>query len=84
MGLGSLAFYTNPALPEVLAIRNGDTVNVLNLSGTAVPLPRGELLLCSDAAGTADAAAGWLGPNSAAWLRTLEAAGDAAGDEENV
>lgn len=84
LGLGSLAFYTNPALPEVLAIRNGDTVNVLNLSGTAVPLPQGELLLCSDAAGTADAAAGWLGPNSAAWLRTLEAAGDAAGDEENV
>jgi alpha-glucosidase len=72
LGLGSLAFYANPDLPEVLAIRNGDTVNVLNLSGAPVPLPAGEPLLFSAADGPALAARGLLGANSAAWLRATE------------
>ncbi|MFL4473626.1 glycoside hydrolase family 13 protein [Paeniglutamicibacter sp. MACA_103] len=73
LGLGSLAFYANPQLPEVLAIRNGDTVNVLNLSGAPVPLPQGEPLLFSAADGPALAAKGLLGANAAAWLRSADA-----------
>lgn len=68
MGLGSLAFCSNPTLPEVLAIRNGSIINILNLSAVPVPLPPGEVLLCSDPEGPALATAGLLGGNAAAWL----------------
>lgn len=72
LGLGSLSFYANPDLPQVLAIRNSDTVNVLNLSDAPVPLPAGEPLLFSDANGAELAAEGLLGANAAAWLRAAE------------
>ena len=72
LGLGSLSFYANPELPEVLAIRNGEIVNVLNLSGSPVPLPVGEPLLFSEAAGAELAANGMLGANAAAWLRAID------------
>ncbi|MFL4480156.1 glycoside hydrolase family 13 protein [Paeniglutamicibacter sp. ORCA_105] len=72
LGLGSLSFYANPDLPQVLAIRNSDIVNVLNLSDAPVPLPAGEALLFSDALGAQLAAEGLLGANAAAWLRATD------------
>ena len=75
LGLGSLSFYANPELPEVLAIRNGDTVNVMNLSAHPVPLPAGEPLLFSASDGQALAADGLLGANSAAWLHAASSRG---------
>lgn len=69
LGLGSLAFYANPKLPEVLAIRNGNTINVLNLGNSPVALPAGELLLFSSPTGEDYAAQGLLEANAAAWLR---------------
>lgn len=72
LGLGSLAFFENPELPEVLAIRNGDTISVLNLSDAPVVLPAGEPLLFSDANGEPLAAEGLLGANAAAWLRAID------------
>lgn len=72
LGLGSLAFYSNPTLPKVLAIRNGSIINILNLSAVSVPLPQGELLLCSDPEGPVLARQGMLGANAAAWLRFPE------------
>jgi alpha-glucosidase len=72
LGLGSLAFFKNPDLPEVLAIRNSNTISVLNLSSASVPLPTGEPLLYSDPDGATLAAQGLLGANSAIWLRAID------------
>ena len=69
LGLGSMAFYKNPELPEVLAIRNGNTINVLNLGKSAVPLPPGDALLFSSPGGAEHATAGLLEANAAVWLR---------------
>ena len=72
LGLGSLAFFKNPELPEVLAIRNSNTISVLNLSAASVPLPAGEPLLYSDPDGATLAARGLLDANSAIWLRAID------------
>ena len=72
LGLGSMAFYANPELPEVLAIRNGNTSIVLNLGNSPVGLPPGEALLFSSPTGAEHAMAGLLEANAAIWLRASD------------
>lgn len=69
LGLGYMPFYKNPWLPEVLAIRIGNTSIVLNLGKSAVPLPPGDALLFSSPTGAEHAMAGLLEANAAVWLR---------------
>jgi alpha-glucosidase len=61
----------DPRDPEVLALRNGNVVVLLNLGTAAYPLPPGEVLLTSDSLRTADPlriADRAIPPDTTAWL----------------
>lgn len=72
LGLGSMASYENPELPQVLAVRTGGTIPVLDRGSAPVPVPAGKPPSFSSPQGKDLADKGLLGAGSAAWLRAVE------------
>ncbi|MCC9206349.1 glycoside hydrolase family 13 protein [Arthrobacter sp. zg-Y769] len=66
LGNGSLAWWPGYDSEHVLAFANGNVGGVMNMGGTDIPLPPGELIACSRNGAVWD---GNLLPDSSAWVR---------------
>ncbi|MCC9145820.1 MULTISPECIES: glycoside hydrolase family 13 protein [unclassified Arthrobacter] len=66
LGNGSLAWWPGYDSEQVLAFANGNVIAVMNMGGTDVELPAGELIACSRNGAVWD---GYLLPDCSAWVR---------------